>query len=103
MRLRGRRMACCRSARLLRSSNRNSPGTCLRAPVGGGALDDEIHNRLPILRSEWVMPLAFLFDDRDLPAEFPIALLGDPRLAFEPGVKAAAHVEERHVRRGERG
>src|SRR5260370_39951656 len=83
-----------------RSSHRNSLGRCLPVNGGGGPLDDEIHNRLPVLRGEWIMSLAFLFDDRDLPAELPVALLCDLRLACEPGVEAATHVDEVHVRLG---
>jgi len=49
------------------------------------------------------MSLPILFDDRDLAAEFPIALLGDACLAFEPGVEAAAHMQDVHARPGERG
>ena len=40
---------------------------------------------------------AFLDDDRDLAAEFPVALFEDARLAVEPRVTAAADVQERHA------
>src|SRR5260370_11484770 len=35
-----------------RSSHRNSLGRCLPVTGGGGPLDDDIHNRLPVLRGE---------------------------------------------------
>ena len=49
------------------------------------------------------MTFAFLDDNGDPPAEFLVSLLGDPRLAFEPRIEAAANVEEVHTRVGQRG
>src|SRR6516164_1555722 len=49
------------------------------------------------------MALAFLDHNGDPPAEFPVSLLDDPRLTFEPRIQAAANVEEMHTRDGERG
>src|SRR5882724_7217315 len=69
----------------------------LRPVAGGDLLDDEIYDRLPVPGAERIMSLAFFFDDRDLPAEFLVALLGDPGLAFEPGVEAAADMQDRHA------
>jgi len=36
--------------------------------------------------------------DRDLPPEFLVSLLGNPRLGFERRIEAAAKVQERHIR-----
>src|SRR5712692_2622989 len=66
-------------------------------------LGDEIHNRLPVLRSQWIMSLAFLDEDRDLAAEVFVALLSDQRVVIQPGVQAAANVEDRYAGFGQRG
>ena len=73
------------------------------AAGGGDTLDDEIHNWLWIRWGERVMTFAFLDHDRDLPTEFLVSLLGNPRLGFEPRITAAAKVEERHSRVGQQG
>ena len=49
------------------------------------------------------MTFPFFDHDRDLPPEFPVSLLGNTRLGFDPRIEAAANVEERHARVGQRG
>lgn len=49
------------------------------------------------------MSLAGLHDDRHLAAELLVAFFRDSRLAVKPGVKLAAHVQDRHARFGQRG
>ncbi len=43
------------------------------------------------------MPLALLDEDREPPAEFPVAPLGGERLAVAPGGKAAADMPDRNA------
>ena len=47
------------------------------------------------------MAFAFLDDDGDLPAQRFVSLLDDSRLVIEPGVEAAANVDERHAGLGQ--
>jgi len=49
------------------------------------------------------MACTFLDDHGDLPAEFPVTFLGNTRLAVEPGIEGATHVQERHAGLGQRG
>ena len=44
------------------------------------------------------MSLAFLDDNRDSPAEFPVTFLDDARLSVERRIETAANVEERYAR-----
>ena len=64
---------------------------------------DKIHHRRGVLRPDRKMSLAGLHDDRHLAAELLVAFFRDSRLAVKPGVKLAAHMQDRHARFGQRG
>jgi hypothetical protein len=64
---------------------------------------DKIHHRRRVLRAEGKMSFAGLHDDCYLAAELLVAFFRDSRLAVKPGVKLAAHVQDRHARFGQRG
>src|SRR5258706_16271994 len=63
---------------------------------------NKIHHRRRILRPDRKMSLAGLHDDRHLAAELLVALFRNSRLAVKPGVKLAAHMQDRHARLGQR-
>src|ERR1043166_1335919 len=85
-----------------RARTKEVPNRALFMISSIGFPDDEIHRGLRILRSDRKMALALSDDHREISAECLVILFRDPRLAVEPRIEAAAHVQDRHPSLGHR-